>query len=769
MTRARLWPALALAAGLFAVTTDTSAQPPFPPGAVPGQPIPGGRGGPPLREAAVPMVPKSAGAFITLKVSDLASHPDLKPVLAELANQPDALAGITEALGVSPLEIDRLTLFWPRLNPRGGMEPVLVVTTREPFNEARVLKALRAEPVYDGDFGRGHGGGDRWRANKPVTKSGSGPANNPPPGLVDPKGDFVPPKGPGGAAPGPKNVEKGLPPPDKQEDGQCGSSDPTVSDPLFYALDRGAFEALFLIDDRTLVFLPGGPDSNFAAMALTAAALKKNATGPLADAIAAAGKYTFAAAAHLTPLFREIDRDRRTPAELVPYTALFAARTAVLTGVIDKPARLDLTLAFDDAAAAKRAGPVLEEGIASVAEKLGGLVADMKESPRPFDKAAAPLLSSFVGGLKKATVKADGTTVAASAEFDLGPVAAKALADLLQAVQSRKRAVVRMNNLKLIGLALHAYHDTNGRFPANVYGPKGELLLSWRVQLLPYVEEDNLYKQFKLDEPWDSENNKKLIEQMPKVFQAPEREHPKGKTFYQGFAAPDPRKAQPGKGFPAVRPWLVDGMKDGIRLTDIADGSSNTLAVVEARDGVIWSKPDDLPFGGPVPALGEKGWDRTPALRFDGSTLLFPTNLRPEQFWIYVGIDDGMVTPDLDDGRRPFGGRRRHYPAEATPAISPEPAPGAPVPAKEDGPAEKVREFEARVAEATAALRQEEARAALAVAEAERATALFNAGAATAEEVAKARATAEEARKRVQVRKDELTRAQAILDAVRPK
>ena len=184
-----------------------------------------------------------------------------------------------------------------------------------------------------------------------------------------------------------------------------------------------------------------------------------------------------------------------------------------------------------------------------------------------------------------------------------------------------------------------------------MYGPKGERLLSWRVHLLPYLEEDALYKQFNLNEAWDGPTNKALVEKMPKVLTAPDREHAKGKTFYQGFVGPDPKKGPPPKGI-FGRPWLQEGDKNGLGFTDITDGTSNTLAVIEAREGVIWSKPDDLPFGGAVPALGEKGWDRTPALRFDGSTLLFPTDLKPNDFWPYVTINGGEVTPDPDDDRR---------------------------------------------------------------------------------------------------------------------
>jgi hypothetical protein len=148
MALVRLWAAVALAVGLFAVTSETSAQPPS--GAT--GPQVGAPGGEPARPAAVPLVPKSAAAFITLKVSDLLAHPDAKATLADLAKQPDALDGITETIGVSPLAVDRLTLFWSHFDPADNVTPVMVVATREPFNEARVLKTLGAVPVYDTEF-----------------------------------------------------------------------------------------------------------------------------------------------------------------------------------------------------------------------------------------------------------------------------------------------------------------------------------------------------------------------------------------------------------------------------------------------------------------------------------------------------------------------------------------------------------------------------------------------------------------------------------------
>jgi hypothetical protein len=159
------------------------------------------------------------------------------------------------------------------------------------------------------------------------------------------------------------------------------------------------------------------------------------------------------------------------------------------------------------------------------------------------------------------------------------------------------------NNLKQIALACHNYHDTFGSFPpAAVYSKDGKPLLSWRVAILPYLEGDALYRQFKLDEPWDSAHNKRLLKQMPPVYAAPVPVsgvlpgRPEGKqalqteTYYQGFV---------GEGA------VFEG-KEGIRMAEIRDGTSNTLLVVEGGEPVPWTKPQDLSFDRrkPLPKLG---------------------------------------------------------------------------------------------------------------------------------------------------------------------
>jgi hypothetical protein len=165
-----------------------------------------------------------------------------------------------------------------------------------------------------------------------------------------------------------------------------------------------------------------------------------------------------------------------------------------------------------------------------------------------------------------------------------------------------------------------------------------------------------------------------------------------------------------------------------------------------------------------VPPLGEKGWDRTPALRFDGSVLLFPTNLKPEEFWPHITINGGEVTPDLDDNRRPFGGGR-----VPVPAVGQEPVPNA-TPAKPEGgpdPARDLRQLEDHIVLLTALLQEDQVRADLAEAVVAKVTKAFQAGATTAEEVAKAKAAAVEASVRVAARKAELAFLQKKLDDVK--
>jgi hypothetical protein len=111
------------------------------------------------------------------------------------------------------------------------------------------------------------------------------------------------------------------------------------------------------------------------------------------------------------------------------------------------------------------------------------------------------------------------------------------------------------------------------------------------VLILPYLEQKGLYDEFKLDEPWDSAHNKKLLARMPAVFAAPNGiAKAKHETFYQVFT---------GKG------TVFDGKK-GVSVVEITDGTSNTILIVEGGAAVPWTKPADLAYDAnkPLPRIG---------------------------------------------------------------------------------------------------------------------------------------------------------------------
>jgi hypothetical protein len=210
-----------------------------------------------------------------------------------------------------------------------------------------------------------------------------------------------------------------------------------------------------------------------------------------------------------------------------------------------------------------------------------------------------------------------------------------------------REAVHSNSSLKQFGLAIHNYHDTNGDLPHNTYDLDGKPLLSWRVHILPFIEQDPLYKQFKLDEPWDSPSNIQLLGKMPVIYTRP-ADRGRGRqtrTFYRGFSNPGAVFARrAGDVWPPIRTGLLE-------LKDIKDGLSNTILVVEAGESVEWTKPEDLDAspGKPVPKLGGMRWrnQKFQALMGDGSTRDFPVDINEAKLRALISHSGGeSVTPD---------------------------------------------------------------------------------------------------------------------------
>jgi len=246
-------------------------------------------------------------------------------------------------------------------------------------------------------------------------------------------------------------------------------------------------------------------------------------------------------------------------------------------------------------------------------------------------KGLLPLLSLV-------TPKVDGTRLSITFGDDDEEVAF--LRDFVPAMtQQMKDATYRrsrMNKFKQIALGVLNHESARGRFPTSSYDAQGRPLLSWRVHILPYMEQMALYKQFRLDEPWDSEHNRKLIDQMPDVFADPDPSvraaiGDKGRTT---FVAPL------GEG-------LIFGTKEGTKFKELKDGSSNTILTVEVTPerAVVWTKPDDWEVDASNPLDGVKRSDREGFIAgwADGHVSFIPNDVEPEKFRGMLTIAGGEL------------------------------------------------------------------------------------------------------------------------------
>ena len=349
------------------------------------------------------------------------------------------------------------------------------------------------------------------------------------------------------------------------------------------------FPHLMPLDDRTVLFAPKSatPDD-----LLKLASQGK--AGPLAAAVDAAKDHTLTVGLDIATLV----------GVAVPFGGpLLEAKTAVLTADLEDEksttAKVKLAAAFATPEKAKAAQPILRAKLDEIAGYV--LAQEKKQAAAPADSTAlpGPLLEWIGQTLKAAKVTTEGTTLAAAGDVNLDEGLFRLLVAVPDAVLAPRGGGVSENNLKQIGLAVHNYHDANGHMPQNIYDKDGKAILSWRVQILPYIEQDNVYKNLKLDEPWDSPANKNFTQLNIKVFMVPGRPTEAGYTHYRSFIGPKNVK-------PEYRPWLIDDPKAKMRLTDITDGTSNTIMVVEAGEAVPWAKPDELPYDGllPLPRLG---------------------------------------------------------------------------------------------------------------------------------------------------------------------
>ena len=158
------------------------------------------------------------------------------------------------------------------------------------------------------------------------------------------------------------------------------------------------------------------------------------------------------------------------------------------------------------------------------------------------------------------------------------------LTELAMSEAERMARAPCIDKMRMLILAFHNYAamtDTPIFPPPFTVDDDGNPLHSWRVLILPWVDQVALYRQIRLDEPWDSEHNRQFHDKMPAIFRCPASTlgNPNRDTVYSMVVGDQTIGVPNGR---------------GISFHRITDGTSNTIAIVERKTPVNWMSPVDV-------------------------------------------------------------------------------------------------------------------------------------------------------------------------------
>ncbi|HEY8504462.1 MAG TPA: DUF1559 domain-containing protein, partial [Gemmataceae bacterium] len=387
--------------------------------------------------------------------------------------------------------------------------------------------------------------------------------------------------------------------------------------------------------------------------------------GPLAPAVELARSKPVVLAVNAAALPPQVLRDVPPP-----FRPLLKARLATLSLDFGEGTVVDLRLRYADAKEAQAAEQsarwgleMARQALAQAKRELGQRVRGRpgREGPSPLEElpeAAGALfglgmMNYYEGLLDKLPLKQEGAELGMAVTIPEGAFtpgagfSAFSVGLLIPAVQKVRESAARLtsaNNLKQIALAMHNHESVYMHFPpAAIVDRRGKPLLSWRVTILPFIGQENLYKRFKLDEPWDSEHNKKLIPLMPQIYRHPHALWAEpGVTYYRVFVG----NPAPQKGMQFRTPL---DMIRGSSFAQITDGTSNTILVAEAAEAVPWTKPDELVCepGKPLPKLGGIFPNGFNAAFCDGSVRFISESIPERTLRLLIAANDGEPIPDF--------------------------------------------------------------------------------------------------------------------------
>jgi hypothetical protein len=266
-----------------------------------------------------------------------------------------------------------------------------------------------------------------------------------------------------------------------------------------------------------------------------------------------------------------------------------------------------------------------------IAEKVQGALDQLKEGIIPFWPRASEMESmpkSMKDALATIDISQTGNQFTIALDKDKLTSLAQGILEMARPTIQSTSQLFRMQSARNLALAIHNYEAAYAKFPQNIVDGDGKPLLSWRVAILPFLEEVELYEKFKLNEPWDSDHNRELLAEMPEFLKTTDELTEAGKTVWS-------------------RPTGEKFIGSCSRFREITDGTSNTILIIGTTPeaAVHWTQPADLK---PNPEKISEGifseiQTTTIAAMADASGMKFSDDTTDETLSLLLMHNDGNV------------------------------------------------------------------------------------------------------------------------------
>ena len=335
-----------------------------------------------------------------------------------------------------------------------------------------------------------------------------------------------------------------------------------------------------------------------------------------------------------------------------PNSRMPMLTSSILSPILDEAQVLGLAVSMDkewslvamakctDAKGASIIQETSQAGIVLLKNGLRELGRSLKSQPQtpimPSDskKAMETLLSAGTKLADSAKIQTDGGTVSMITSI---PNTEVPVASIVSALMTTRKAAERAksaNNLKQIALAFHNHESAFKVLPHPTIStnPSHKFPVSWRVKILPFIEQNKLYEAYRFDEPWDGPNNLNLLAKMPNVYQHPDAKPDSTETNYVVLTGEE----------------TVFQPKKAGTFTNIPDGTAYTILAVETKASVPWTKPEDLEYNSskPLPTMGGFSEEGFHAAFADGSVRFMAKSMKESLLRAMITARGGEVATE---------------------------------------------------------------------------------------------------------------------------